>query len=103
VVVVTDGREERNLLILILRLRAGVASTPVRAVWKLCPLLELTNTGDCAPRVICGVRSRSLPGRFVLMRLLFLFERNFINSMTGSIAGAAPSGLIPGGGAGARK
>jgi hypothetical protein len=44
-----------------------------------------------------------LPGGFVLLRLLFLFKRNFINSMTGSIAGAAPSGLIPGGGAGARS
>jgi hypothetical protein len=44
-----------------------------------------------------------LPGRFVLLRLLFLLGRIFFNSMTGSIAGAAPSGLIPGGGAGARS
>jgi hypothetical protein len=43
-----------------------------------------------------------LPGSFVLPRLLFLLERIFINSMAGIIAGVAPSGLVPGGGAGAR-
>lgn len=47
-VVVIDGIEEGDLQILVLWLRAGVASTSVRAIWKLCPLLELINTGDCA-------------------------------------------------------
>jgi hypothetical protein len=51
VVVVIDGREERDLQILVLRLRVGVASTSMRAIWKLCPLLELINTGDCAPEL----------------------------------------------------